>query len=182
MIKVIAFDLVGTLVKERDINLTEIESKLERLFGPNISDEEYIEKVLNDFNSKEEVVNKTLDICNKLYEIKDKKIINNLIKKYPNVKIIIATNHLTYIKEYLINNFKLINDHIISSDIHIIKPNKDFYLYILNKYNIKPYELLFIDDNQNNIDSPESLEIRTIKVNKDTNLIKEIERIINECK
>lgn len=182
MIKVIAFDLVGTLVKERDIDLTELESKLERLFGPNISDEEYIEKVLDNFNSKEEVVNKTLDICNKLYEIKYPNLIKNLIKKYPNIKIIIATNHLTYIKDYLKTNFKLINEYIISSDIHLIKPNKEYYLYMLKKYNIKPCELLFIDDNQDNIDSANSLEIRTIKVNKDTDIIKEIESTINNCK
>ena len=39
MIKVIAFDLVGVLVNERDIVLSDEEEKLERLFGPNLSDE-----------------------------------------------------------------------------------------------------------------------------------------------
>ena len=38
MIKVIAFDLVGVLVNEKDIELSPCESKLERLFGPNIND------------------------------------------------------------------------------------------------------------------------------------------------
>ena len=37
MIKVIAFDLVGVLVKEKNIELSEEESKLERLFGPNLN-------------------------------------------------------------------------------------------------------------------------------------------------
>lgn len=42
MIKVIAFDFVGVLVSEKDVNLSEIENKLERLFGLNISDEDYL--------------------------------------------------------------------------------------------------------------------------------------------
>ena len=51
MIKVIAFDLVGVLVNERDIVLSNEEEKLERLFGPNLSDEEYLKeanKIVND--------------------------------------------------------------------------------------------------------------------------------------
>ena len=45
MIKVIAFDLVGVLVKEIDFPLNEIEAKIERLFGPNKSDDEFISQV-----------------------------------------------------------------------------------------------------------------------------------------
>ena len=44
MIKVIAFDLVGVLVREKDIEMTNIEEQIERLFGPNMSDFEYLEK------------------------------------------------------------------------------------------------------------------------------------------
>ena len=42
MIKVIAFDLVGVLVREIDFPLNEIDSKIERLFGPNKNDEEFL--------------------------------------------------------------------------------------------------------------------------------------------
>jgi hypothetical protein len=42
MIKMIAFDLVGVLVSEKDIELTEVENKLERMFGPNINDSDFI--------------------------------------------------------------------------------------------------------------------------------------------
>lgn len=46
MIKLIAFDLVGVLVREKDIELSTIEDKLERLFGPNLNDEEYLKKLV----------------------------------------------------------------------------------------------------------------------------------------
>ena len=42
MIKVIAFDLVGVLITEKDIILNDTEEKIERLFGANESDEDYI--------------------------------------------------------------------------------------------------------------------------------------------
>ena len=44
MIKVIAFDLVGVLVSEKDIELSEVEEKLERMFGPNLNDEDYLKQ------------------------------------------------------------------------------------------------------------------------------------------
>ena len=47
MIKVIAFDLVGVLVNERDIVLSNEEEKLERLFGPNLSDGDYLRAAKN---------------------------------------------------------------------------------------------------------------------------------------
>ena len=42
MIKLIAFDFVGVLVNERDIELTDVENKLERMFGPNLNDSDYL--------------------------------------------------------------------------------------------------------------------------------------------
>ena len=45
MIKVIAFDLVGVLIKETNLPLNEIEAKIERLFGPNTSDKEFVDFV-----------------------------------------------------------------------------------------------------------------------------------------
>lgn len=42
MIKVIAYDLVGVLTIEREVNLTEEEDKLERMFENNINDSGYL--------------------------------------------------------------------------------------------------------------------------------------------
>ena len=59
MIKVIAFDLVGVLVNERDIVLSNEEEKLERLFGPNLSDEEYLRAAKNIVDVNINVINIT---------------------------------------------------------------------------------------------------------------------------
>lgn len=127
MIKVIAFDLVGVLITERDIELDFIEDKLERLFGPNLSDEDYIKKAKKYIKSDDKVINITKNIIDKLYKVKDKDIIKNLKKKYSDIKFVVATNHITLVKDYVNNHFNNIDDVIISASINKIKPNIDFY-------------------------------------------------------
>ena len=154
MIKVIAFDLVGVLVKEKDIQLSVEESRLERLFGPNLNDNDYLlqaQKIVKDSLS---IPNITYDLINKLYLIKDVDIMKTLKKIYNNIKIIVATNHLSYVRNFIETSFDntYLNDIVISAEINKIKPNADFYEYILEKFNIKPDELLFLDDNIENIE------------------------------
>jgi len=175
MIKIIAFDLVGVLVNEKDIELSMEEERLERMFGPNIDESSYLIKAKEIIND-DSVIDITKNLINKLYKVKDMLLLEKLKKKYPNIKIIIATNHLSYVREFIKNNFnsKYLDDVIISAEIHKIKPNFDFYEYILDKYNISPNELLFLDDNSKNIDSANNLGIKTIKVEKDTILFAEI--------
>ena len=175
MIKVIAFDLVGVLVTEKDINLNDTEEKIERLFGANESDEDYINQA--ELITNENIIDITKNIINKLYVVKDKDIFRKIKEKYT-VKIIIATNHVFFIKDYIVNNMdiKNIDDIIISATINKVKPNKDFYEYILDKYKIKNNELLFIDDNIENINAAASMNINTIKVNKDTDILLSIKK------
>ena len=178
MIKVIAFDLVGVLVKEKDIILTNEESKLERLFGDNYSDLDYLNTAKEIINDESKIIKTTKEIIDKLYEIKHIDLFKKIKEKY-NTKIIIATNHISYVKKYILNNFdnKYIDDIIISAEINEIKPNINFYKHILNKYNIEPQELLFLDDNINNINGAKELGINTIKVEKETDILNEIKWI-----
>lgn len=180
MIKVIAFDLVGVLVSEKDIELSEVEEKLERMFGPNLNDEDYLKQAKKIVEKDLEVINTTKVLINKLYKVKDKKIFKKINEINENVKIIIATNHLSFVKDFIKESFNIdyLDDIIISAEIHKIKSNLDFYQYILNKYSIESKELLFLDDNINNINGAQALGINTIKIEKDTNLIDEISKFI----
>ena len=175
MIKVIAFDLVGVLVTEKDIILNDTEEKIERLFGANESDEDYINQA--ELITNENIIDITKNIINKLYVVRDKDIFRKIKEKYQ-VKIIIATNQIFFIKDYIVNNLDIenIDDIIISAKINKVKPNKDFYEYILDKYKIKNNELLFIDDNIENINTAASININTIKVNKDTDILLSIKK------
>ena len=175
-IKLIMLDLVGVLVFERDDVLNDKEDKIERLFGPNLSDEEYLNNEINIIYDKNELIDITKDIINKSYYVKDKDIFKKIKDKYNNVKIIIATNHVSYVKDFIINNFNssYLDDIIISSEIHLTKPNYDFYKYILDKYNINSNNVLFLDDNKDNIESSGEMGINTILVNKNMNIYDEI--------
>ena len=175
-IKLIMLDLVGVLVFERDDVLNDKEDKIERLFGPNLSDEEYLNNKINIIYDKNELIDITKNIINKLYYVKDKDIFKKIKDKYNNVKIIIATNYVSYVKDFIINNFNssYLDDIIISSEIHLIKPNYDFYKYILDKYNINSDNVLFLDDNKDNIESADEMGINTILVNKSMNIYDEI--------
>lgn len=179
MIKVIAFDLVGVLVSEKDIKLTELEEKLERMFGPNLNDEDYLLNA-SKIDKESDIITITNDLINKLYTLKNENILKKLKQEKPNIKLIVATNHLSYVKKYIEKNFNdYLDDIIISASIHKIKPNKDFYQYILDKFQIKPNELLFLDDNKDNILKASELGINTIIVSENTDLILEINNFIN---
>ena len=180
MIKIIAFDLVGVLVNERDIELTDVENKLERMFGPNLNDSDYMIEARKIIENDSIIMNTTESLIDKLYKVKDRNIFKKVKEKYPNVKVIIATNHLSFVRKFIEESFNVdyLDDLIISAEIHKIKPNSDFYQYLLNKYKINSDELLFIDDNQDNIVSAEKMGISTIKVEKNTNIIKKIDLIL----
>ena len=91
MIKVITFDFVGVLVTEKDIELTEEEEKLERMFGDNYNDSDYLMEARK-IIAKDSVIKRiTEDLIDKLYQVKDKDLLQKIKEKYSNVKIIIAT-------------------------------------------------------------------------------------------
>ena len=127
-------------------------------------------------------MNTTESLIEKLYKVKDRDIFKKIKEKHPNIKIIIATNHLSFVRNFIGESFDVdyLDDLIISAEIHKIKPNVDFYKYLLDKYKINSKELLFIDDNKENVDSAKNIGISTIKVEKDTDIIQEIDLILSE--
>ena len=177
MIKVIAFDLVGVLVNERDIVLSNEEEKLERLFGPNLSDDDYLKKAKEIVCNEENIVNITKILINKLYKVKEKEIFKKIKKINNKVKIVVATNHVSFVKEFINSHFDInyLDDLIISAEINRIKPKLDFYEFILDKYKINANELLFLDDNIKNVNGANALGIQTIMVEKNNDLVSEIE-------
>lgn len=181
MIKVVAFDLVGVLVNEKDIELSEIEEKLERMFGPNLNDADYLIEARKIIEKDSIIMNITEALIDKLYKVKDREIFKKVKEKNENVKVIIATNHLSFVRNFIGESFNIdyLDDLIISAEIHKIKPSADFYEYILNKYNIDSKELLFLDDNIDNVNGAKQLGINTIKVEKNTNLIDKVTEFIN---
>lgn len=179
MIKVLAFDLVGVLVREKDVELTYEEEKLERLFGPNKSDNEYLELANNFVPNKDEIMGITDNIINKLYEVRDDELLFKIRKKYPNMKVVVATNHISRVRNYIIENFD-VDEIFISAEMNKVKPNVEFYEELVKKLNIEPNEILFLDDNKDNVEGAKTVGLNTIKVERNMDLFEKIENYINE--
>lgn len=176
MFKVIAYDLVDVLVTKKAIELNENEKHLEKMFSDNSDNLDYLDKARKIIEEDSIIIETTENLINKLYQVKDKNIFKKIKEEYPTIKQIIATNHVPYIKKFITENLDMNNldDVIISTEIKKIKPNKEFYNYILRKYRIKPNELLLIDNDKNNMEIANEFGIQTILVNKKTNLENEI--------
>ena len=181
MIKVIAFDMVCVLVTEKDINLSLEEDKLERLFGDNIDDADYLMNARKIISKDSIIMRITEDIIEKLYKVKDPKIFEKIKVKYNDVKIVIATNHVSFVRNYIGEHLDVnyLDDVIISAEVHKIKPNADFYQLLLDKYNVNPDEMLFVDDNQKNVDGAKKLGIKTIKIDKGMDVCSEVMKFLD---
>ena len=59
---------------------------------------------------------------------------------------------------------------VVSGDEKMIKPDKEIYLLLLNRYKLKAENSIFIDDNINNIKTANEIGFHTIHLNGNLNL------------
>lgn len=59
-----------------------------------------------------------------------------------------------YFPEFL--PFDFFDGSVISSDVHLLKPDPAIYRYLLSQYRLKPEDCLFIDDRPENVDGAAS--------------------------
>lgn len=76
------------------------------------------------------------------------------------------------------NFFELFEEKIVvSGEEKLIKPNPEIWKVLLERYNIKAEESVFIDDNAKNVEMADSLGFITVRVKDDTDLEKELQKI-----
>jgi 2-haloacid dehalogenase len=74
--------------------------------------------------------------------------------------------------------FRIFEDKIVVSGTEkLIKPDKDIFEVLLKRYDLKPEESVFIDDNVNNIATAKSLGFKTIHIESETDLGKELREL-----
>ncbi|WP_121665586.1 HAD family hydrolase [Mesonia aquimarina] len=93
-------------------------------------------------------------------------------KKY---QLILLSNtnelHINWVKENVgeFENFKkCFEAFYLSHEINFRKPNADIYEFILEKHDLKPQEILFIDDTKENTEAAKTLGFRTWNINPQT--------------
>ena len=75
-----------------------------------------------------------------------------------------------------INN-KLFNKKFISCYLHMTKPDRKIYQYVLAKTNLMPNEIIFIDDLIENVNGAREVGINSIVFRGYTDLVSKLERI-----
>ncbi len=97
------------------------------------------------------------------------------LKASSKYKLILLSNtnelHINWIKQHVsfYNDFKNCFDAFyLSHEIHLVKPNKNIFEFVLNENKLKKDECLFIDDNKDNINTAESMAIKTWQINPKT--------------
>ncbi len=193
MIKTIIFDIGNVLISFQPLQY------LNKIYNPTLS-----KQLLNIiFNSKEwiELDKGTILIKDAIaslikkyphYSVEITYILNNwtdmLTPINENISVLKPLKQQGY-KLYLLSNFhieaieqmynqydflNIFDGGIISGHVHIIKPNPKIYEQLLNNYNLKHDECLFIDDSIDNIISASNLGIHTIHLNNDCSLIEQL--------
>ena len=74
--------------------------------------------------------------------------------------------------------FNLIEDSLISKDVHQLKPNKDIYESFLNKFDVKAAECVFIDDKPENIEGCKTVGMNGIVFKNSNQLKHELDKLL----
>lgn len=98
--------------------------------------------------------------------------LETLKMKYP-IYLLSNTNniHIEQCKHYFRNTFGIANFETIFNEVFLSykmglwKPEYKIYDTVINKIGFKPEEILFLDDNQDNIDAASDMGIKCIKIN-----------------
>lgn len=109
------------------------------------------------------------------------KILKSLSAKDYNLYIL--SNFHKQAFNYVIEKFDFFNyfdGRIISADIGMIKPESEIYDHLLNKFNLKADETLFIDDSKKNIKAALKKGIRVIHYKDAASLEKELKLYLRE--
>ena len=73
--------------------------------------------------------------------------------------------------------FRLLDGVVISCEEHFIKPEKEIYLRLCDKYSLKPSECLFTDDRMVNVLGAKAIGMEAVLFTTPKEYIFEIERI-----
>jgi putative hydrolase of the HAD superfamily len=105
---------------------------------------------------------------------------NNLTKKY---KVAILSNltisRYLYLRKEFLPNLKL-DKMFFSCYLKMRKPDKGIFDYVVNYFKIKPEEVLFIDNMEENIEGAKKLGITAILFDIDSDWKNEIKKVLNK--
>ena len=173
--------MVGEYVKdEKDAELLEqvIFDRLywDRLDAGTIKDEEVIEAICERIPERlhESAKEIYLNWIYNIPEISGMRELIKYIKERYGVSVYLLSNISEYFAEHCdeIPILKEIDGCVFSSTCGFLKPNKEIFEHLCDKFNIKAEETLFVDDNEDNVKGAEKVGIKTYQFKKDADELK----------
>lgn len=184
MIKNIIFDIGGVIFDDSDLNLSKLLNKnLEEVkkiakiaYGGNFKKcllgqmkvEQHILDLQNCGVENYDVIKYILSYENLRYSfpvmVNTIEVIKELRKR--NYKIYLLSNITESSYKYIcktINVDELFDGGLFSYEEHMVKPNKEFYEKLINKYNLNKEETIFFDDKEKNIIAANEIGIKAIQ-------------------
>ncbi len=161
MIKAIAFDLGRVFIMVKDVKLNPVEKSLSETFDYMVAGELYWDWAKEKTGlSKKELERISWKTINKIYELREP----DIFEKLPKLKFATASNHLSMIKDWLKEKgmYDKFYCHVVSEDIHLMKPSKEFYEVLIEKLKEKPEDILLVDDKKENIEGAKSIGLKTL--------------------
>ena len=200
MIKNIIFDIGGVLVeynpktyldklnfeeaKKKEINEIIFHSKeWRKCVNGLISNDELINILIEQNSKYEKEIHQILDKENLKYMLPPKK---EMIEYYKSLKqkgyqIYLCSNIEEETYNYVKNELGIVKEAsggVFSCFEHISKPNVEIYNNLIQKYNLKLEESIFIDDTEKNIVSADNIGLNGILFKNINQLKKELEELI----
>ncbi|MEK6952792.1 MAG: HAD family phosphatase [Nanoarchaeota archaeon] len=199
MIKNIIFDIGGVLITKTKYNKmaltisklifkqnkvlreTNIQPKIKKYWRDwrvsKISEKEFFERVKITLNLKYPIffIKKHLYSAHEV----DYEILNLIKELKQNHKMYSLTNHARewYNSQDKQIHFNELFDGVVTSfDAKIAKPSIKIYKFLLKKYKIKPKETIFIDDQEENLETARKLGIKAIHYKNIIQLKKELKK------
>lgn len=102
------------------------------------------------------------------------------LKKNPGLKFYALTNWSAELFPIALARYDFLHwfdGRVVSGEEKTRKPFPEFYQLLLDRYNVKPEEAIFIDDNLRNVKAAEALEIKSIHFQNPQQLNEELSQL-----
>ncbi len=96
-------------------------------------------------------------------------------------RVLFLSNFSTYCRkdcDEALDFIPYMDGGVFSFECHLIKPDKEIYQYLIDKYDLIPDECVFIDDMQHNLDTAGVLGINTILFDEYENVRKKLNEML----
>ena len=110
------------------------------------------------------------EVWRQVHALKEKGYKIYLLSNYSEYLFQAHTRDATFLKD--------LDGAVVSYEVHMLKPEEGIYRYLLEKYNLKPEESVFLDDRQENIEGAERVGIKGIRIISEQQLLEEMKQLL----